>query len=74
MTQEQVKLLQDALTEADFWNLPSEIDYSGLDGSEWILEGVKDGTYHAVERWVPLQEDPVYTIGKLFMEFAGHIQ
>ena len=74
LTQEQVKLLQDALTEADFWNLPDEIEQRGLDGSEWILEGVKDGTYHAVDRWAPLQEDPVYTIGKLFMEFAGHTQ
>jgi hypothetical protein len=25
----------------------------GLDGSQWILEGVRDGEYHVVDRWSP---------------------
>ena len=25
----------------------------GLDGSQWILEGVRGGEYHVVDRWSP---------------------
>ncbi|MBP7705707.1 MAG: hypothetical protein KA243_00510 [Candidatus Aminicenantes bacterium] len=42
----------DRLARADFWHsLP--LDRSGLDGAYWILEGVKDGSYHIEERWSP---------------------
>ena len=44
----------DRLTRADFWHsLP--LDRSGLDGAYWILEGVKDGSYHIEERWSPVR-------------------
>jgi hypothetical protein len=44
------------LEEADYWKLPSDINEGGLDGAKWILEGVKDGHYHIVERWSPEQD------------------
>ena len=25
----------------------------GVDGAQWIFEGVKDSTYHVVDRWSP---------------------
>lgn len=36
---------------SSFWKLPTE-DWMppGLDGSSWVLEGVKEGKYHRVER------------------------
>ncbi|MFB6343553.1 hypothetical protein ACE1ET_17650 [Saccharicrinis sp. FJH62] len=37
----------------DFWNLNSHNEIFGMDGSEWILEGYKDGKYHFVTRWTP---------------------
>jgi hypothetical protein len=41
------------LAAADYWNLPTENKEGGNDGAEWILEGVKYGRYHVVERWSP---------------------
>lgn len=37
----------------DFWNLSSieQTNVIGFDGARWILEGVKDGIYHMVDRW-----------------------
>jgi hypothetical protein len=36
-----------------FWQLPTEIDDSGNDGSEWIIEAFKNGSYHMTTRWSP---------------------
>jgi hypothetical protein len=36
----------------DFWKLNTHGE-RGLDGSEWILEGYKDGKYHFISRWSP---------------------
>jgi hypothetical protein len=41
------------LEAADYWNLPTDNKQGGHDGAEWILEGVKNGRYHIVERWSP---------------------
>ena len=52
--------------KAQFWSQPTEpapvITYNkdgtqtetiGVDGAQWIMEGVKDGKYHVVDRWSP---------------------
>ncbi len=45
------------LAASSFWSLPSEDWQSpGLDGSSWVLEGIKDGKYHRVERSSPFNE------------------
>ena len=36
-----------------YWQLPTEDSRLGNDGAQWILEGVKDGRYHIVDRWSP---------------------
>jgi hypothetical protein len=37
-----------------FWKAPNPVDdQKGTDGSQWIIEGVKDGKYHIVDRWSP---------------------
>jgi hypothetical protein len=42
------------LERANFWNEPLDKDYdSGNDGAQWILEGVREGRYHVVDRWSP---------------------
>jgi hypothetical protein len=47
---------------AHFWTLPSRQQDEpnpdgsvtvGLDGAQWVMEGVKDGKYHVVDRWSP---------------------
>jgi hypothetical protein len=61
-----------AIFEKDgFWKLES-FDESkiGADGSQWILEGVKGGKYHVVDRWSPT-DGAVRLIGlSLIKDFA----
>lgn len=50
--QKETEILHAALTLAKFWELPvSETGEIGFDGSQWIIEGVKDGKYHRIDRW-----------------------
>jgi hypothetical protein len=38
----------------NFWSAPNPVDdQTGTDGSQWIIEGVRDGKYHVVDRWMP---------------------
>ena len=54
----------DLLSTNAYWNLPKEIERLGLDGHEVVIEGIKDGEYHIVNRWVPEEDDPVYNMQK----------
>lgn len=56
----------DLLSTNAYWNLPKEIERSGPDGSEVVIEGIKDGEYHIVNRWVPEKDDPAYNMQKYF--------
>ena len=42
----------------DFAKQPTEDAVSGLDGSQWILERLKDGEYHIVVRWTADAYEP----------------
>ena len=61
-TQEFLALLD----KVDFWNLPTSIDHIGFGGNDVLFEGIKDGEYHIVYRWVPRESDPFYNIEKYF--------
>jgi hypothetical protein len=53
-----------------FWGMKTSIDDQGVDGASWILEGVRDGRYHVVDRWSPESGD--YREACLFfLELAG---
>ena len=41
-----------------------------LDGAQWILEGVRNGKYHVVDRWSPEKGDPVRGIGILALKLG----
>jgi len=42
------------LDEIGFWELPGpDPNSGGVDGAQWVLEGVRDGRYHVVDRWTP---------------------
>ena len=50
--------IQEFLSQIDslgFWKAPNPLlnDQVGTDGSQWIIEGVKDGNYHVIDRWSP---------------------
>ncbi len=66
------------IDQAHFWTTPTELPRTGLDGAEWIMEGVNDGQYRTVVRWCPeidrqsADEIPFAEAGRLLFEIAGH--
>jgi hypothetical protein len=59
-----------AIENAGFWNMPEAGAPFGLDGAQWILEGVRGGKYHIVDRWSPEAGDPVRAVGVLALKLA----
>ena len=54
LTAHEVQSFRSKVESGGFWNAPSPInDQTGTDGSQWIIEGVKAGRYHVVDRWMP---------------------
>ncbi|NJM52410.1 MAG: hypothetical protein HC846_02845 [Blastocatellia bacterium] len=46
------------LEKSKYWQMPTEdTRLSGVDGAQWILEGVKDGRYHIVDRFMPEKDN-----------------
>lgn len=41
----------DLLRDTSYWTMPVTGRNIGLDGAHWVLEGVRDGEYHVVDRW-----------------------
>jgi hypothetical protein len=56
------------LQENRFWSQSSMSPESGLDGSEWIVEGVLKGRYHVINRWSPLKGSPIWDIGRFLLK------
>lgn len=77
-----VTLFLSTLEEAHFWHMPTELPpntgYIGLDGAEWLLEGVQNGSYHIVDRWCPgaypssVQDIAFANAARLLFSLAGH--
>jgi len=66
-TQEALSFLS-KVQNVEFWNAPNPInDQTGTDGSQWIIEGVKTGHYHVMDRWMP-KDGPTRDLG-LFLAF-----
>ncbi len=53
------------LDSAAFWEMPTRNDHEGLDGAQWLLEAIKSGKYHVVDRWSP--SDGTYKNACLFL-------
>jgi hypothetical protein len=68
VTHEQVEEFLAKVKHDQFWDLPSHETPAtvGCDGSQWIVEGVKDGKYHVVDRWSP-GKGPVRDLGLTFV-------
>ena len=67
---EQVDRFTGKLSDIRFWQLPSRDDNLGLDGAHWIMEGVKGGEYHLVDRWSP-KEGALRKTALLLIDLAG---
>jgi len=66
LTKVQTDRFLNKLKKHAFWELePQNRESGGCDGAEWIIEGVRDGSYRIVLRWSPMN-GPVRDLG-LFM-------
>jgi hypothetical protein len=63
------------IERAGFWNLPTLAngDESAIPAcrAHWILEGIKNGQYHVVDRCSPDQTDPIRVIGMRAMKLGN---
>jgi len=63
LTREQTHAFLAQVKRSQFWLLPSSVnDQTGTDGAQWIIEGVKNGKYHVVDRW-SLRPEPFVSWG-----------
>lgn len=69
LTQEQAQAFLQTLNRIGFWELPLKGDQIGLDGAQWIIEGISKGRYHVIVRWSP-EEGPVRDLGLAFLDLA----
>jgi len=54
-----------------FWNTPKEdTKPGGLDGSQWVIEGVENGRYQIEDRWSP-KSGPIRELGLEMIGLAG---
>jgi hypothetical protein len=55
LSKAEVKSLLTLFSETHFWAIPTaeNVHETGEDGSDWVMEGVRDGKYHVVSRWSP---------------------
>jgi hypothetical protein len=64
-----------AVGRAGFWNLPTIADgdpnVAPECRSHWILEGIRNGQYHVVDRCSPDQSDPILVVGVLAMKLGS---
>jgi hypothetical protein len=49
----QTNLFLEQVERSNFWKLPPVLEDRGVDGAQWIIEGVRDGDYHIVDGWSP---------------------
>ena len=63
----RVQPFTSGLDKLGFWKLPTQDTRTGFDGAQWVLEGVKGGQYHVIDRWSP--EDGPFR--KLMLDFTA---
>ena len=68
----KVSSILEGLERIGFWELPGRdtTSASGRDGAQWVLEGVRDGRYHVVDRWTP-KGGPYRDLCLMLLRFSG---
>lgn len=73
LTREQAVRFSEQVSQAGFWELAgfTGLEARGPDGSEWIIEGLRDHRYHVASRWTP-RDGPIRALGLSFLtDLAG---
>ena len=63
--------LREVIDKIGFWDLPTTKRVVGVDGSQWIVEAVRNGRYHVVDRFTPRPGTDIRTLGESFLSLAG---
>ena len=72
ITDIQYKTLLTKLEQATFWTMRTEdSEEDGKDGSEWIIEAVKDNKYHMTTRWTPQKGTEYRKVGEYLFSISG---
>jgi hypothetical protein len=68
LTQRQTEKFLVTIQRLQFWELPTHDTPNtvGCDGAQWIIEGIKGGKYHVVDRWTP-GKGAVHDLGLSFV-------
>jgi hypothetical protein len=75
LSREQTRWFLDRVEYSGLWKLPTnQSGVIGLDGAQWIIEAVKGGSYHIVDRWSPPAGDPVHALGTTLMINLTHFK
>jgi hypothetical protein len=67
-----VKIFLGYLDKVQFWQNKEHADASGLDGAQWIIEGVKAQIYHVINRWCPNEKS--FRDLALYLIELGHLK
>lgn len=73
LSPKEVIELNTKLKSSNFWELPSvnvETNQINCDGAQWIIEGVKAGKYHVVDRWSP-DSGAIKNLGLFFLKLGN---
>ncbi|MCU0618161.1 MAG: hypothetical protein MUD17_13905 [Gemmatimonadaceae bacterium] len=76
LTPAQWQELQALVARTGLWEAtpPAVAASVGLDGAQWVIEGVRDGRYRAIDAWSPEPvgpQAPVHTLGVHLLRLAG---
>jgi hypothetical protein len=58
------------LKQVGFWEMRKNQDRFGMEGAQWILEGIDNGRYQVVDRWSP-GPGPYRDVCLILLEFTG---
>jgi hypothetical protein len=71
----QMKAFLDRVRTVQFWNIRSPSnDLGGVDGSQWIIEGARQGTYKVVDVWSASASDPIHALGAMLAFDLAHMR
>lgn len=69
ISKENMNKLLNKIENEHYWKLDNKDRSMGCDGSQWIIEGIKNGNYHLVDRWSP-ETGSIKVLGLYFIELA----
>ena len=58
LTPTDAAAFDDLILKVNLFGMPSSDRVRGMDGDEWVIEGVSQGRYHFVDRWCATSDNP----------------